>query len=149
MLSITHAATGAFIATKIPNPIISIPLILASHYLEDYILHWDVGTGLSSGKKKPSQAIKQELVDMLLTGIFIFLFFQTSTTQINFFAWGGAFVALLPDFLEAPRNFLHWEPKLLSPLNQFHHYFHRSTPDMIRGLAPQAVVLILVAFFAS
>jgi hypothetical protein len=52
MLSIAHGSTGALIASKIPNPFISFPIILASHFLEDRIPHWDVGQGLTEGKKK-------------------------------------------------------------------------------------------------
>lgn len=41
MLESPHAAVGAAIATKIPNPIISIPLVLASHFLLDRVPHWN------------------------------------------------------------------------------------------------------------
>ena len=56
MLSIAHTLTGAFIASKVPDPLVYTPLTLASHYLEDWIPHRDVGTGLSTGRRKPSTA---------------------------------------------------------------------------------------------
>jgi len=148
MLSIAHSATGAFIAAAIPNPLISTPLIFASHYVEDWVLHWDVGTGLSSGRKKPADAFKHELIDLALTGAFIFVFFQFSHQGINYQAWYGAFVALIPDFLEAPRNFFKWEPAWLKPINKFHGRFHHSTPDMVKGLLPQIALLIIIALLA-
>jgi hypothetical protein len=146
MLSISHALTGALIATKVQNPILAIPLVLASHYLEDWILHWDVGTGLTKGTRKKSDAILLELVDLAITGILILLFFQFGKSEIQFAAYWGAFFGLLPDFLEAPRNFFHYNPWWLKPFNDFHHNFHHSTPNMLLGLLPQFAVLGLVIF---
>jgi len=149
MLSLAHTATGAIIASKIPNPYISIPLVLASHYLEDYIVHWDCGTGLSKGIKKKSEALVQEFFELGLSLLFIYLFFQKGSTQLNYPVWIGAFVALIPDFLEAPRNFLKWEPSFLKPFNNFHGKFHNSTPNMILGLTPQLVLLFVIALVAK
>lgn len=146
MLSISHALTGAFIATKIPNPLLSLPLVLASHYLEDWILHWDVGTGLSNGTRKKSTAILLEIGDLLISALLIYLWFQQGYSGLNWQAWYGAFFGLLPDFIEAPRNFLKYNPWWLKPLNDFHHGFHHSTPNMLLGLTPQAVVLFAIFF---
>jgi hypothetical protein len=144
MLSVSHGLTGALIAEKIPNPLIAIPFILASHYLEDWILHWDVGTGLTSGKRKRRDAIILEIGDLILTGILILVIFQSGHTTIQWPVYWGSFVALVPDFLEAPRNFLHFNPGWLKPINDFHHGFHHSTPDMLLGLLPQLIVLALI-----
>ncbi len=147
MLSLAHATTGAFIATKVTNPLLAIPLIIASHYIEDWILHWDVGTGLSSGKREKRTAILLELGDLALTGILIYALFQSGKTTLNTAAWFGGFLALVPDFLEAPRNFLSYNPAWLKPLNDFHHGFHHSTPNMLLGLLPQVFVLAAIVFF--
>jgi hypothetical protein len=144
MLSISHALTGAFIAVKVPNPIISVPLILASHYIEDWILHWDVGTGLSNGTRKKQTAIILELFDLAISAGLVYWFFQSESVSLNFAAWFGAFIGLLPDFLEAPRNFLRYNPWWLKPLNDFHHGFHHSTPNMVLGLLPQILVVGLI-----
>ena len=144
MLSISHSLTGAFIASKFPHPLIAIPLIFASHYLEDWIPHWDVGTGLSSGKRKRTSAILLELGELAITFALIYFFFQSGKSELNTAAWFGAFVGLIPDFLEAPRNFLKWEPSFIKPLNQLHAHFHHSTPNMLFGLMPQAVVVVAV-----
>lgn len=149
MLSLAHTATGAFIGSKFTNPLISTPLVLGSHYLEDYIIHWDCGTGLSKGVKKKTDAILQELFELGLSFIFIYIFFQAGHEGVNYGAWFGAFVSLIPDFLEAPRNFLNWEPSFLRPFNEFHGKFHNSTPNMIVGLTPQLVLLFVIALAAS
>lgn len=146
MLSISHALTGAFIAHKIPNVLISTPLILASHYIEDWILHWDVGTGLSNGTRRKVTAIVLEIFDLVITLGLVYWWFQVPREGLYWTAWFGAFVGLLPDFLEAPRNFFHFNPPWLKPFNDFHHNFHHSTPNMLLGLVPQAIVLILIFF---
>jgi len=144
MLSITHASTAAFITTKIPNPIISIPLALGSHYLEDYIEHWDVGQGITKGKKSKTAAFYQELFFDLPLSIAIVYFFFQHGQPFSVWPWIGWFFGLLPDFVEFPRNFLKWEPAFIRPLNQFHHHFHNSIPDKVRGLTPQILILILI-----
>src|SRR5258708_16385467 len=139
MLSISHSLTGAFIATHLPNPLLYIPLIFLSHYLEDWIPHWDVGTGLSSGKRKRQTALVLELVELAVSIGLIFWLWQYGNAQFNLNAWAGAFTRLVPDFLDSPRNFLKWEPSFIKPLNKIHCFFHHSTPNMMFGLAPQVI----------
>lgn len=143
MLSISHAVTGAFIATKLPHPALAIPLILLSHYLEDAVPHWDVGTGLTKGLKSPSLALRHELLDLALAGLLVILMFN----HHGLTPYWGAFIGLLPDFLEAPRNFWRYEPNWLAPLNRFHHSFHHSIPRVWDGLAPQVLLLTILWIF--
>lgn len=144
MLSISHSLTGAFLASKIPSPLFYVPAAIGSHYLEDWIPHWDVGTGLSSGKRKRSTAILLELVELGISIGLIYLFFQRGHSTIQYHVWAGAFVGLLPDFLEAPRNFLKWEPNFLKGINNLHGKFHHSTPNMLFGLTPQFVTILAI-----
>lgn len=143
MLSISHAATGAFIAVKIGNPYLAIPLILLSHYAEDAIPHWDAGTGLGSGKKTSRQAFIHGSIDLALAGTLVIIMFRSH----GVIPYWGAFLGLLPDFLEAPRNFLNWEPAFLAPLSRFHHSFHHSIPRVVDGLAPQLLLLTILWIF--
>lgn len=144
MLSISHSLTGAFIASKLPHPGLYIPLTLASHYFEDWIPHWDVGTGLSNGLRKKSTAIILELIELTISVGLIYLFWQHGQSQIQWHIWLGAFTGLIPDFLEAPRNFLKWEPPFLKPINRFHNMFHHSTLNKYVGLTPQIVLVAAV-----
>ncbi|MDQ3008112.1 MAG: hypothetical protein M3Q81_00785 [bacterium] len=146
MLSVSHGLTGAFIATKLTHPLLFIPLILASHYLQDWIPHWDAGTGLSTGRRKKSTAILLELNDLVLMTVAVYAFWYQDGSSTLLLAAIGAFIGLLPDFVEAPRNFLKWEPFFLKPFNQFHNLFHNSTRNMVLGLLPQIFVVILVYF---
>jgi hypothetical protein len=144
MLSISHSLTGAFLAVTLQNPVLYTPAIFASHYLEDWIPHWDVGTGLTKGTRKRQDAIIMEFGELAITGVLLYFFFQHGQSGINWLAWIGGFVALIPDFLEAPRNFLKWEPDLIKPLNNLHAYFHHSTPNMVVGLTPQIALWIAI-----
>ena len=151
MLSIAHGTTGALIATLIPNPIISTPLILASHFLQDHIPHWDVGQGLTSKKKSKKAAFFQELLlDFPASILLVYLWFpptsnlQGLTLKVNYLAFYGWFIALLPDFLEFPYLFLNLRFPLLNKFAAFHTSIHQSTTNKFKGLWPQALTLLLV-----
>jgi hypothetical protein len=146
MLSISHGVTGAFIAATFPNPLLYIPLTLASHYLQDWIPHWDVGTGISIGKRKKSTAMFMELADLAITALLVYWFWHHAGSTTLMHAGIGAFVGLIPDFMEAPRNFLKWEPWFLKPFNNFHGMFHHSMPNVVVGLLPQ-IILVGVIWF--
>ncbi len=144
MLSIAHGPTGAFIAAKIPNPLISIPLAIAAHYLQDRVPHWDVGQGLSKQTKSKKLAFVQELlIDFPLSILIVYLFFQHGQA-FNPNIWLGWFCGLLPDFIEFPYLFLKWRFFPLVHLDNIHKFFHRSTPNIFVGLPPQIAVLILI-----
>lgn len=144
MLSIPHALTGAYVASKLPHPLLYIPLAFAFHYLQDWIPHWDVGTGLSSGKRKRSTAIKLEFIDLGITVLMVYFFWMDAPVDLQTHIWLGAFAGLAPDFIEAPRNFLRWEPAIIKPLNKLHGSFHFSTPNWVVGLIPQVIVVLVI-----
>lgn len=147
MLSTAHGPTGAFIATKIKSPYLSLPLILATHFLQDRCPHWDVGQGLTKKKKSKRSAFLQELFfDFPLSIIVTYLFFQHGQTTINYRAWLGWFVALLPDFIEFPYLFFGWRSPILNNYACFHSWCHRSTPKVFLGLLPQIITLVLIYF---
>lgn len=146
MLSIPHALTGAFVASKLPHPVLYIPLAFVLHYLADWIPHWDVGTGLSSGKRKRSTAIILELCELTITVALIYVFFKDYETSMQWHIWLGALMGIMPDFIEAPRNFLRYEPWFIKPLNNIHGSFHHSTHNKIVGLLPQIIVVLAIWF---
>lgn len=144
MLSIAHGPTGAFIASKISNPYISIPIILASHFLEDRIPHWDVGQGLTSQKKSKKAAFFQELLfDFPLSVLLVYLLFQMGH-PFDWRPWLGWFFGLLPDFLEFPYLFLNSRGPLIKKFAAFHTWCHRSTSSRLWGLLPQFLVLLTI-----
>jgi hypothetical protein len=144
MLSIVHGPTGALIASAIPNPVVSIPLIIASHFLEDRIPHWDVGQGLTSRKKRKRSAFLQELFfDFPLSILLVYLLFQIGR-PFDWRPWLGWFISLVPDFMEFPYLFLESRSWIINKFASFHTWTHRSTPSKLWGLLPQVLILLLV-----
>lgn len=140
MLSTTHALTGGFIATKIENPALSLPLILFVHYATDAIPHWDFGTGLRKrGRLKTALWGIAELIIALLSSWFIF----QKNHPFSFILWLGIFLSLVPDFLEAPALFLGLELPFLDKLSVVHHRFHRRCLLPL-GLLPQIIIILII-----
>lgn len=144
MLSLTHAITGAFIASKIDNHFISIPLITASHFLEDYIPHWDFFVGTNHQEKNKHLALLQEvLIDLPLSLLLVYLIFGFRQ-PFSFLPYLGWFVSLLPDFLEFPYKFLNFNRFHIGKLHQFHKAFHTSNKRVILGLLPQLTIVLSI-----
>lgn len=147
MLSIVHGPTGAFIARLISNPVLSTPLILASHYLTDRVPHWDVGQGITDKKKCKTVSFFQELFfDFPLSILLTYLIFQINK-PLDYHIWFGWFVGLLPDFIEFPRLFLGKHFKILESHHRFHKWFHISTPSKFWGLLPQIILILFFLLF--
>ena len=144
MLSISHTLTGAFIASKLPHPALYVPLTLGMHYLQDWIPHWDVGTGLSNGKRKRNTAIILEIIELGISVSLIYCFFGGLGAELQPHIWLGALMGIAPDLMEAPRNFLKWEPRFIKPFSKFHRLFHHSTHNVLVGLLPQVLVVVLI-----
>lgn len=144
MLSIAHGPTGAFIASKIPNPFVSAPLAVLAHLLEDRVPHWDVGRGMNHGLKTKKQAFLEELFfDFPLSILLTYLFFQVGK-PFDWHIWLGWFCGLLPDFLEFPSNFMNLHFKPLDDFKKIHEFFHVSTEHIAWGLIPQLLVIFTI-----
>jgi len=99
MLETPHVAVGIAIATAIPNPLISIPLAFASHFILDMTPHWNPHLNTETKKyghltKNTLLIIAIDLVCAMLTTIYF--------GKNNMFLYLAAFSAILPDLLEAP-----------------------------------------------
>lgn len=146
MLSIAHGLTGAFIAAKVHNPYISIPIIIAAHFFEDYVPHWDVGQGLTKKIKSHKAAFLEELFTDFPASILLVFFFFQYNQPFSIYPWLGWFFALLPDFIEFPHLFLGWNFTPIKQLAAIHKFFHHSIPNKVIGLIPQILVIILIYF---
>jgi hypothetical protein len=103
MLELPHAVVGATIAVLIPNPLISIPLSLASHFAVDLLPHWN---------PNPKTEIKK-------------YGHLTSTTQI--ILWSDSFLALTTGLVIAGK-FL---PNYLQSANVLLCCFASVLPDLL------------------
>ena len=110
MLETPHVAVGAAIVAAIPNPLISIPLAFASHFILDMTPHWN--PHLNTETKKFGHLTNQTL---LIIGLDLacalvlaaFLYKYTDSPYILF----GAFASILPDVVEGPYFLWGWKNK--------------------------------------
>jgi hypothetical protein len=117
MLETPHVAIGAVIATKIPNPFISIPLAFTSHFLLEGVPHWN--PHIVSETKKYGMPTKKSIIIItidatiaLITGSLIAWQVMPNTGHaITIMA--ASFASVLPDLIEAPYFFLKMRTKFL------------------------------------
>jgi hypothetical protein len=143
MLETPHVAVGAAIATKIPNPLIAIPLAFASHFVLDGIPHWN--PHIVTETKKYGMPTKKSVVVIVIDSTLALAFGSFVAYQalpntghaITILA--ASLASVLPDLVEAPYFFLKMKlnfPKWID--------FHRSLQthsDTIWGVLAQLTMI--------
>src|SRR3989344_5524747 len=159
----THAVVGAGIAGLFPgNPILAFVAGFLSHFVLDYIPHWDYSLG--SARKDPLNPLNDSMemggafvVDLLKIGLDILLgislsllFFAPTNLDTLLLVFLGACGGIVPDFLQFAYFKLRIEP--FRSLQKFHIWIHaRSTLKKypLPGIVFQAIVIVAaVAFFS-
>ena len=143
MLSTPHLLVGGAIVTIIPNPLISFPLAFLSHFLFDYIPHWDFKI---SPRPKPLLAAS---IDYLL-GLSILFITSIDNINLGFIVFGGL-LATLPDFIMASirvlnTQLLNFWP--LSILNNFHHKIQHRV-DFFWGSVFSVITIIISIYILT
>lgn len=149
MLETPHVALGAAIASKIPNPLISIPLAFASHFLLDITPHWN--PHLNTETKKYGKVTKQSLnivifdivLSIIVGGSFAYLALPDTGRAVTILL--ASFAAVLPDVVEGPYFFLGIKTKLIEKWVKFQKSIQNDT-NIYFGLFTQ-LVTILVAIY--
>ncbi|OGG14811.1 hypothetical protein A2963_04400 [Candidatus Roizmanbacteria bacterium RIFCSPLOWO2_01_FULL_40_13] len=105
MLYTPHFLTGAAILKLVPNPVIGVPLALASHFLLDMTPHNDFdvkpGASLKSILSKKNKQRNFMLVVMAIDAVLLILsFFWLLLGQNNYWLVIGGGVGISPDALE-------------------------------------------------
>lgn len=144
MLETPHVALGAAIATKIPNPLISIPLSFASHFLLEMIPHWNphLNTEIKKfGKltKKTTTLIVIDATTSLVLGGYVAFNSSTSTAHM-FTILACCFASALPDLIEIPYFFWGVRNKFLKSWISLKKSIQVDV-SILPGLATQAVIL--------
>lgn len=117
MVITPHLLAGAVVGVNSPGLFSAFILGLLSHYILDFIPHWDYINYIDLRRK-----------DHLIKIFFDFvlgLFPVLVLTSFNFslVLWAALFASLLPDFLEVGYNNLGF--KFLKPISLFHERIHR------------------------
>ncbi len=145
MTATAHALIGASLATRIVNPLIGIPIAIASHILADLIPHWDAGT---NHKKKTGNRLKLEAAfDVLLGFALVLLLFRVQIAQNPIYMFSMVISAQLPDWLSAPV----WTLGLKIPPFSWVDYISHKTQTRMQlpwGLVTQVVLVGLLVLFA-
>lgn len=136
MLEIPHVIVGITINTIIPNPIISSPLILLSHFTLDKIPHWN---------PKPTRASIPILVfDMLLavlvSGFFAYRLLPDIWRSITILL--SCLLSILPDIVQIPYYFLNLRPNILKRFVKF-QTLHQEHVSFKKGILSQVLITII------
>ena len=145
MTATAHALIGASIAARVTNPLLGIPLAIASHFIADLIPHWDEGT---NHRKKSIERIRLEAAfDVLLGFGLVFLLFRNLVAD-PVYLFSMVIAAQLPDWLEAPSA---WFGIKIPPFSTMDWLGHKlqSRLQLPWGLVTQVVVVGAIYFALS
>lgn len=149
MLELPHTVVGAAIAAKVGNPALALPLALASHFVVDMLPHWNphLNKELKEHGRVTTRStvfVAVDVVGSLFAGSAIA---STVLPDITHF-WIvilGAFLAVLPDVVEAPYFFLRKEYAFVGRLIAFQKSIQNDAPPLV-GIATQ-IVLVAAALW--
>ena len=101
MLETPHVVVGAAIAISIPNPLIAIPLSLASHFVLDKTLHWNPHTYTETKKfgKPKNKSLLISAIEVIVALTFgLTIAYQVLPNTAHFLTIiFSCFAAVLPD----------------------------------------------------
>ncbi|KKU29026.1 MAG: hypothetical protein UX92_C0009G0018 [Candidatus Amesbacteria bacterium GW2011_GWA1_47_20] len=146
MLELPHTLIGAAIATAIPDPRISLPLALLSHFVTEYIPHWNPHLftelkTLGHITRKTTLIVAADATAALILGTWIAL---RSPRPLIILA--ACFLAVLPDVLEIPYFFFGWRPKIEEKLVLWQRS-HQLNVKPIWGIICQLAVVVVTLYF--
>lgn len=144
MLETPHVALGAAIAVAVPNPLISIPLAFASHFLLDMTPHWN--PHLNTETKKYGRLTNQTLLiigldlacAVLLTAFIAYKFLPNSMLFGTILLC--SFSAILPDVVEGPYFLFGWRNKFVEMWMKFQKSI-QADANVFWGMATQILTL--------
>ena len=141
---------AAAIASKIPNPLISIPLAFASHFILEKVPHWN--PHLNTEKKKYGKPTVQStyivvfdtLASLVLGGFIAYQALPDTTHAAVILA--ACLVSASPDLIEAPYYFLNMKNEFIEKSWIPFKKSLQADTSILPGLATQ-VATILAAFW--
>ena len=150
MLETPHVAMGIAIATKIPNPWVSIPLAFTSHFILERVPHWNPHLNTETKKygkptKKSTIIVAIDVALSLSLGFFVASRALPNSTQyLNILLC--SFASVLPDVVEGPYFFLGVRNKFLENWIKLQKSLQVDT-KIIPGLLTQSITLLATLFW--
>ncbi len=145
MLETPHVAVGAAIASKIPNPFISIPATLLSHFILDMTPHWNPHINREIKKfghptKQSVNIIRVDSIAALILGTAIAIHSLPNTAQfLNIMAC--SLVSVLPDVVEIPYYFFRRKDNIIEKWIAWQKSIQNDVAPWY-GLTTQAIIIV-------
>lgn len=144
MLETPHVAIGAAIATKIPNPIIAIPLAFLSHFVLDKVPHWNPHIITETKKfghptKKSTTIIIVDCVIALTLGSII-AYNTLPNINMAISVLLCSFASILPDLVEFPYFYFKRRDKFYTVWSSFQKSLQSDTTPFW-GLLTQLITI--------
>lgn len=146
VLELPHTIIGATIATKISNPMLSLPLAFLAHFITDFFPHWNSHiftevkkTGKVSNRSKA--LIVADTVLSLALGLFFALRFWPDLGRVVVILL-ACFIATVPDTIEAPFYFLKSRNGILVKYIKLHRKYQIHTSFAV-GVTVQVIVTVV------
>ena len=147
MTATGHALIGTVIAAKIGNPVLAVPIAVASHFLADALPHWDTGYHREQKSKRKFfiESALDVMVGFLLSYALIHVFFPSTNLSYAFFM---VIMAQLPDWLTAPYLFFNMK---FAPFCWFYRMQKKfdTTKDLPWGFINQVAVVLAIIFLGK
>lgn len=138
MLETPHVALGIAIAVAVPNPLISIPLAFASHFILDMTPHWN--PHLNTEMKKHGRLTNPTLLIIALDlACAIVLTGFVGKNNLNVYL--ASLASILPDILEGPYFLFGWRNKYLDNILRFQISI-QANANMFWGIITQILVIL-------
>ena len=145
MTATGHALIGTVIAAKVGNPVLAIPIALASHFIADALPHWDTGTNrkLKSRRTFFIESVIDVLVGFVLSWLLIVWVFPATNISYAFLI---IIMAQLPDWLTAPYLFFDLN---FFPFSNIYHFQKKfdNRLDTPWGVINQTVAVVALIVF--
>lgn len=123
MTATGHALVATLLIAKFPDPLISLPLVFASHFALDVIPHWDAGTH-HHGKTKQKLFFEAGL-DVVLSIVLSYVLYIYLGGQEYFLLLVGIFLSQLPDWLTAPYFILKMNSPMVAWSKHMYKFQHK------------------------
>jgi hypothetical protein len=149
MLETPHVALGVAIATKIPNPLISLPLAFGSHFILDMLPHWN--PHLYTETKKFGHPTKNTTIiviaDATLSALLAILAAGISlpNTAHAFWVLVAAGLSIAPDLAEGPYFFFKMRSKTIEKWIKLQRSIQNDVGFLL-GVSTQIVMVLFCIF---
>ncbi len=146
MTATGHALVATLIVAKIPNPYISLPLALVSHFACDLIPHWDAGT--QHKKKSRERLFYEAAADVIVSIVASYILYGPFLGQSNYILlYVAVFLSQAPDWITAPYLIFRTNNPLVSwsrHMYRIQHELNARVESPFWGIATQVGTVILL-----